>query len=743
MNFFSRIFVVEAVCIALSLVVTPNLGVADDQSTPDVAEDPTPAVVEDLPGDEVPIGDLPGDDLPGDDLPIEDLPGDDLPIEDLPGDLGSIGDPEGNLGTAGFTESEMLVFMDIPVVVTASRSAQPMNQSSVAITVVSSDDIHFGGFTTVPQMIQFVPGVDILQADRNNSAIGIHGLHHNLADRTLLLIDGQDATNPVFGGADFYRIPLFPEDIERIEVVRGPGGAAWGANAFHGVINVITKSPEDTQGFLASTTWNEFGDSLSFGRWGHQIDDLSWRVSFGYEDRESSEDAIENDDFDSTDMNRNYRLNSQVVKELADANKLTFGFSHIHSDRGVLEFGGLPQPGQSIEDERLDLFRMNARLDFELDHQVAGHVAWLGVYEDVNRPNLWRYQSYENDLEAQFSIESTRNTLTVGGNFRYFNINTIRERDTDALATGVSDEYFLGAFLIDRYEVTDRLALEGQIRADWYSGTKTDWSGRGSVLYSLDDDDDQILRLSIAKAFRAPFTSTRELDVQRFPLPSPPFAPGSFISSSVPAKNIDHERIFSYEAGYSARLNEELSTSVNGYYQRLDDIIGQVATPGPFPPMIFLGFQNLEGADAYGIEWDATYRVENALFKFWYAYNGFELDNPDQAIRGFFPAAHKMGLTGRVNILEDLTFNTNFKFVSMTRNDPELNGSVAFPEPEAPSYHQLDLSIAKGFNDGQGELMIGVWDLLDETGFEVESGGSRVTHETPGRTFYIRLQFNL
>ena len=122
---------------------------------------------------------------------------------------------------------EMLLFEDMPTVVSAARQAQPVDWLSVPVSVVTGEDIHHSGLTRIPEILQFVPGMDVLRIDRNRYAVGIRGLHETVADRTLALIDGRPAISPVFGGAEWLRWPLLTEDIKRIEVVRGPGGAAF------------------------------------------------------------------------------------------------------------------------------------------------------------------------------------------------------------------------------------------------------------------------------------------------------------------------------------------------------------------------------------------------------------------------------------------------------------------------------------------------------------------------------------
>lgn len=135
--------------------------------------------------------------------------------------------------------------MEVTIVVSASRQEQKITQTSVPVSIITAEDIHYSGLTNIPEILQFTPGVDMLKISRFRYAVGVRGLHDFISDRTLVLINGRSAESPLFGGSEYYTLPIFMEDIERIEVVRGPGGAALGANAFNGVVNIITKKPED------------------------------------------------------------------------------------------------------------------------------------------------------------------------------------------------------------------------------------------------------------------------------------------------------------------------------------------------------------------------------------------------------------------------------------------------------------------------------------------------------------------
>jgi iron complex outermembrane receptor protein len=135
-------------------------------------------------------------------------------------------------------------------VTSVSKKEQKLSRVAAAIFVISKEDIRRSGATNIPGVLRMVPGLDVAQINANTWAISARGLNEQFSDKLLVMIDGRSVYTPTFGGVywDALDVPL--EDIERIEVVRGPGGTVWGANAVNGVINVITRTASETRGGL-------------------------------------------------------------------------------------------------------------------------------------------------------------------------------------------------------------------------------------------------------------------------------------------------------------------------------------------------------------------------------------------------------------------------------------------------------------------------------------------------------------
>lgn len=145
---------------------------------------------------------------------------------------------------------EELFFMEIPIVVTAARKEQRQFETAAATYVITEEDIRRSGATTIPELLRMVPGLNVAQLSANKWAITARGSNETFANKLLVMIDGRTVYTPLFSGVFWDVQDTLLEDVERIEVIRGPGGTLWGANAVNGVINVITKHARDTQGGL-------------------------------------------------------------------------------------------------------------------------------------------------------------------------------------------------------------------------------------------------------------------------------------------------------------------------------------------------------------------------------------------------------------------------------------------------------------------------------------------------------------
>src|ERR1041384_449361 len=146
-------------------------------------------------------------------------------------------------------EKSLKELMEV-IVTSVSKKAEKLSEAASAVTVITQEDIRRSGATSLPEALRLAPNLEVLQVDSHEWAISARGFNGTTANKLLVLIDGRSVYTPLFSGVFWDVQDTLLEDVDRIEVISGPGATLWGANAVNGVINILTKSARDTQGFL-------------------------------------------------------------------------------------------------------------------------------------------------------------------------------------------------------------------------------------------------------------------------------------------------------------------------------------------------------------------------------------------------------------------------------------------------------------------------------------------------------------
>lgn len=169
---------------------------------------------------------------------------------------------------------EQLMQMEV---ISVEKKPQSVLKTAAAIHVVTQDDIRRSGALSLPEVLRGVPGLEVMQIDSNNWAVSIRGFDSRFANKLLVMIDGRTIYNPLFSGVYWNMNETLLDDIDRIEVIRGPGGTMWGANAVNGVINIITKKASETQGTQFSFIGGSQERNISARHGGRINDQVSYR----------------------------------------------------------------------------------------------------------------------------------------------------------------------------------------------------------------------------------------------------------------------------------------------------------------------------------------------------------------------------------------------------------------------------------------------------------------------------------
>ena len=160
-----------------------------------------------------------------------------------------------------------------------SKKPEKLSEAAAAIFVITQEDIRRSGATSIPEALRMAPGIHVARINSNIWAVTARGLNDRFANKLLVLMDGRAIYNNIFSGVFWHSKDVMLEDVERIEIIRGPGSALWGANAVNGVINIITKSAKDTEGALFTAGYGNEERGFGSFRYGGKINnDIHFRV---------------------------------------------------------------------------------------------------------------------------------------------------------------------------------------------------------------------------------------------------------------------------------------------------------------------------------------------------------------------------------------------------------------------------------------------------------------------------------
>ena len=211
--------------------------------------------------------------------------------------------------------TEDLFLNQVPPVLSATRLQQPLAEAPASITVIDRKMIEASGVHDIPDLFRLVPGMQVGHRGDNRTIVAYHGLGETYARRMQVLVDGRSVYSPFFGGVDWADLPLAIEDIDRIEVIRGPNGPAYGANSFAAVINIITRHPAQDQGTDFRITHGSRGTERLFVRHGANMGDFTYRVSLGYRQDEGFPTYLDSKKIPLLTFRGEQRLNNRDTLE--------------------------------------------------------------------------------------------------------------------------------------------------------------------------------------------------------------------------------------------------------------------------------------------------------------------------------------------------------------------------------------------------------------------------------------------
>ncbi len=492
--------------------------------------------------------------------------------------------------------------MDIEVSL-VSRKAESVRSAPAAIHVVTQEDIRQSGATTIADALRLVPGLQVARMEANKWAIAARGFDGRFARHMLVLIDGRTAYTPLFSGV-FWEIQDFVlEDIERIEVIRGPGGAMWGANAVNGVVNVVTKRAADTQGgllVLGAGTEERGTGSIRYG--GVVGEDAHYRVYAKGFERDAGGLADNEEGDDNWRMRRGgFRLDWDVTAR----DSLTLCGDYYDGDIGQRVFvpNFLAPPTFTTDmTEDVDVSGGNVLLRWERLLQEESDLALQLYYDRTERSELTvgeKRNTFDIDFQHRFPWAETHD-LMWGVGYR-FTTDDLRESQTLTLQRDKQDDHLVTAFVQDEIAlIPERLSLTlgTKIEHNDYTGTEIQPTAR----LSYRPTPRQTLWAAVSRAVRTPSRVEQTMLLQAV-LPAVPPIPITMRGDD----SYDSENVIAYEMGYRVQAAKSLVLDFAAFYNDYSDL-QSVEPQGLVPPIPFVLDNNIYG-EAYGIETAAQWQV--------------------------------------------------------------------------------------------------------------------------------------
>jgi iron complex outermembrane recepter protein len=618
------------------------------------------------------------------------------------------------------TELSLEDLMDIRVTST-SRRPQSVAESAAAVFVITQEDIRRSGVTSIPEALRMVPGVEVARIDGNKWAVSVRGFNGRFANKLLVMMDGRSVYTPLFSGVLWDAQDTVLEDIERIEVVRGPGASLWGANAVNGVINIVTKRARDTQGglFVAGGGTEEQGFSTL--RYGGQFeDDAFYRAYVKYFNRDSQEFI---DDGDAADDWQVGRAGFRMDWEPDDSPDAITVQGDIY--RGVVGTTGrqfsLTTPFSQTVNTDDDIFGANLLTRWTHDFDDGSDMALQVYYDLVSGDELGiqlREQTFDVDFQHHFLI-GDRNDIIWGLGYRLVDAD-FDDSFTVSLNDDHRTDHLVSAFVQDEIALVEdelRLTLGSKFEYNTY----TDFEIQPTARLLWTPDEQQSIWLAASRATRTPSQAedSAELNTVLGPTDAANPFPNPFVLSVLGDTDLSSEDVLSFELGYRVQPTSDFSLDVAAFYNIYDNLSSVetesfVITPSPgFPDFFCLfiplpgclitgnsRFDNLGSAESYGVEVATDWRPES-WWRLQGAYTYLHMDIDHGGAGGFTvhsegrDPTHQLSLRSSFDLGEDWELDFWGRYVS------EL------PERGVDSYFTFDMRLGWRPVDGVELAIVG------------------------------------
>jgi iron complex outermembrane receptor protein len=493
-------------------------------------------------------------------------------------------------------------------VTSVSKKLEQIRDTAAAVHVVTADDIRRIGATSIPEALRLVPGVNVSRINSNQWAVGIRGFTGRFNSKLLVLMDGRSVYRPTFSGTYWEELDTYLPDIERIEVIRGPGATLWGSNAVNGIINIITRSASDTYGTSVSAGLGTTTSALLGVRHGLKLtEDTDARFYANYRDLDDFEltangaSAKDGNDI----LSAGFRIDGRIDEYM----DFTLQGDRYRFEATALDLFQFPPPVADLDANGWNLLgRLNGATSTGADWSLQAYVART----DRNEHFIQQIEDTV-DLDFQYRFAwGERQDVVWGLGYRHI-ADEFQQSQWIAMTPSTDNGDIFNAFIQDEIELVPdklKLILGTKIEDHHFTGT----SLQPSVRVHWNATAEHAFWSSISKAVRTPSRADRSVTA------SNPFSPIGVSGNSTQ----ENEELMAYELGYRFSPDSNLSIDVALFYNDYD----KLWSTEPQLPGFDVQFANLrEGRGAGGeifVEWKPA---DDLRIRMGYAYLDLDINH--------------------------------------------------------------------------------------------------------------------
>jgi iron complex outermembrane receptor protein len=604
--------------------------------------------------------------------------------------------PPGLPSLEEFAEQPFLVPALAQEVTTVSRQESTVGKSPAAVFVVTQEMIRRSGATSIPEVLRMVPGLQVARIDSNKWSVTSRGFGDRFFNRFLLVqIDGRAVYQLINSTVSWDATDVMLEDVERIEVVRGPGASVWGANAVNGIINIITKSAADTQGGLVASGGGTEERGFSSVRYGGGNGcDFNYRVYGKWFDRDNGFNPNGNAHDDWRAGRGGFRMDWNPT--CCDTVTLQGEIFEVHSGRRdfLRPLTADPFFFTNTEDEITDGGHLLSRWSRDLGDDSG----WsLQMYYDrfdrrsTNQIIHASIDTYDVDFQRHFPL-GCNHQLVWGAGYRFYDIHFRPSGFDGGFHVNASDETVdlnrVSAFVQDEMTLTDELFLTMGVKLSHNDFSNFEYQPTARLLWT--PYERSAAWASFSRAVRTPAYA------EHFSQITGVAAPGGAFFTAFPNQDFDSEEMFAYELGYRAQPIDTFSWDLALFYHKYDELLVRRVSPPPFidpttmlPVFPISTFNGMDG-ETYGVELAGTWDVTDC-WRLYAQYTFLQMqlhaDNPADAASE--PATEDLSPQNQVYLMSSWDVGCNWEVDLIGRYVDVLPQFV-----DVPSYLAWDLRVA-------------------------------------------------